>query len=463
MKKLNLSKQLCGFVSVLLAGVLIFSLAAFAAGTAAETPAEAPEEIEAEAEAEAPAELAELEDLEIINVAQTITPRDFKFVPGKKTYNVTVVEDDYAVLFTPTFEEGEIIVTSEGLDGFLCTTGTDLGNPQASGKGEMATELTIQPGDTFFLTLTQKRMAAYCADDVAAGKFAWGMEMDQDYTVTIQTAKGDYTINIHRPNSLQWASKFKRYQTDLGEIDKECEGLLQDYWLYVPEDYDEEKEYPLVLILHGGGQRLNDAADILLRYTQTTVFPKYGKEVIVLAPQAQTTTHDYTDANGWGNVSELTIFGKGAMWALKDTIDKYSVDTKKLYVGGCSMGGMGTMAFLTNYPDVFAGAIINCGGASVPEGMEPEEGAALFAEKMKDSETELLIVHAVKDPTVLYERGEQLMDALDEAGKKYEKIIYDEDTFLYPSGHFSWTPAFNSKETIEWLLAQERKTEASGF
>jgi poly(3-hydroxybutyrate) depolymerase len=442
MRKLTLSKNLCRFVTALIVGVMMTSIAAFAA--------------------EAPAATGELEDLEIINVAQTITPRDFKFNPGTKTYDIVVAEDDYGVLFTPTFEEGEIIVTSEGLDGFLCTTGTDMGNPQATGKGEMATELTVEAGETFFLTMTQKRIAAYSPDDVAAGKFAWGMECDQDYTVTIQTAAGDYTINIRRPNSLQWATKFTRDQVDLRQFGTEYEGLAQDYWLYVPDSYDGKKAYPVMLILHGAGQRFNDSSDILLRYTMATIFAKYGKDIIVIAPQAQTTTHDFEE-NGWGNVSELTVYGKGAMWALQDVIENYKIDTKKLYVGGCSMGGMGTMAVLTNYPDVFAAAIINCGAASAPEGMEASEAAEIFAEKMKDSETEILFVHAVGDPTLPYERGLALMEALDAAGKTYENVIYDENTFFYPSGHFSCTPAFADKKNINWLLAQERKTKASGF
>ncbi len=440
MKNLNLSKTLCRFVSALFIGVMLCSITAFAAETKSTA--------------------AELEDLKITNVAQTLTARDFKFNPGTKTYDIVVAEDDYGVLFTPTFTKGEITVTAEGLDGFLCTTGTDMGNPQASGKGEMATELTIKPGDTFFLTLTQKRIAAYCPDDVAAGKFAWGMELDQDYTVTLATATGDYTINIRRPNSLQWAKKFERKQVDLSQFGKDYKDLLQDYWLYVPDSYDGKKEFPVMLILHGAGQRFNDSSDILLRYTMATIFAKYGKDIIVIAPQAQTTTHDFEE-NGWGNVEELTVYGKGAMWALQDVIKNYKIDTKKLYVGGCSMGGMGTMAVLTNYPDVFAGAIINCGAASAPEGMESAEAAKIFAEKMKESETEIFFVHAEKDPVLPYERGKELMDALDAAGKKYEKLIYGEDVFFYPSGHFSWTPAFADKKTINWLFAQERKTKAS--
>lgn len=443
MKKFNLSKNVCRFAAALFAGVVLTSIAAFAAET--------------------PAAYGELEDLEIINVAQTITAKDFKFNPGTKSYDIVVAEDDYGVLFTPTFEEGEIFVTAEGLDGFLCTTGTDMGDPQASGNGEMATELTVKAGDTFFLTMTQKRIAAYSPDDVAAGKFAWGMELDQDYTVTIQTATGDYKINIHRPNSLQWAKLFKRNQVDLSQFGDDYEGMKQDYWLYVPDSYDGRKAYPVMLVLHGAGQRFNDSSDILLRYTMATIFAKYGKDVIVLAPQAQTTTHDFEAENGWGNVSGLTVFGKGAMWALQDVIKNYKVDTKRLYVGGCSMGGLGTMAVLTNYPNVFAGAIINCGAASAPEGMEAEEAAKIFAEKMKDSETEILFVHAVRDPVLPYERGLALMEALDEAGKTYEKVIYDENTFFYPSGHFSWTPAFADKKNIDWLLSQRRKTNASAF
>ncbi len=387
-------------------------------------------------------ERATLSGLEMVDVARSA---ELDFDASVTEYDLTVAEDNYAVKFTPIIEgEGTIKVTAKGLDALLTIvdeSNTDSENPDEVGQES----LEIAAGQAFYVTMTQKRLAAISENDVNLGRCAEGLEVDQDYIVTLETAGQTYTINLHRPNSAQWAEQFVRYQWELAD------GKQQDYWLYVPEDYDAEdaqKALPVVLILHGAGQRLSDSSDVLYRYMMATTFVKYGKEVIVIAPQCNNTDHD-ASVFGWADRDlAYSEFGEGAFAILQDVIANYNVDEKRIYVGGCSMGGNGTLAMLYNHPEVFAAAIIDCayhGG---------EEVAASFAEKIKDQDIDLYIVHAEHDPQVAYENTVFLRAALDAADVPYEAMIFSADEFFRPDAHFTWTPFFDHEENIDWLLAQ---------
>ena len=109
------------------------------------------------------------------------------------------------------------------------------------------------------------------------------------------------------------------------------------------------------------------------------------------------------------------------------------------------MGGFGTFEMAVEHTDEFAAIVPVCGGAN-PEKIEKLKGLPMW------------IFHAVDDPVVDYNMWcVPTIKALDKAGIEYKKTIYTEGRIFYPSGHFSWTPAYANKEMREWLFKQQRQ------
>ena len=122
-------------------------------------------------------ERATLSGLEMVDVARSA---ELDFDASVTEYDLTVAEDNYAVKFTPIIEgEGTIKVTAEGLDALLTIvdeSNTDSENPDEVGQES----LEIAAGQAFYVTMTQKRLAAISESDVNLGRCAEGLEVDQD-------------------------------------------------------------------------------------------------------------------------------------------------------------------------------------------------------------------------------------------------------------------------------------------
>ena len=115
-----------------------------------------------------------------------------------------------------------------------------------------------------------------------------------------------------------------------------------------------------------------------------------------------------------------------------------SVDQNKMYLGGLSMGGMGTFELLNRNPNTFAAAFAICGGAN-----------PAIAKKIKN--TPLWIFHGDMDQVVPYRYSIGIFEGL-----KSQKA--DVKLTLYPNvGHDSWTNAFDEPELLPWLLSRHRK------
>ncbi|MBR7092282.1 MAG: dienelactone hydrolase family protein [Clostridia bacterium] len=148
-------------------------------------------------------------------------------------------------------------------------------------------------------------------------------------------------------------------------------GMTVKYRLYLPTHYDPDKQYPLYLHLHGGGARgSNNVTQIMYDFNQLSAIlqQQSREEFIFLIPECpddrfwcDSMTYsngayhlDITDTNE----SRLT---KALMQLLTSIGERFSVDGKRLYLGGASMGGMGTYDILARYTDRFAAAWLGCG------------------------------------------------------------------------------------------------------
>jgi predicted peptidase len=198
-----------------------------------------------------------------------------------------------------------------------------------------------------------------------------------------------------------------------------------NYLLYLPADYDKQDKWPLILFLHGAGERGDNLDRVKVHGPPKLI--EHGKQFpfIVVSPQCP---------NGhWWNTELVTLS------ALLDDIEsKYKVDRDRVYLTGLSMGGFGTWALAGYSPDRFAAIIPICGG-----------GEPLLARALKN--TPVWAFHGGKDPIVPVKRSQDLIDALKRTNAEAKLTIYPEAL------HDSWTATYDNPEIYEWLLAHKRQ------
>ena len=215
------------------------------------------------------------------------------------------------------------------------------------------------------------------------------------------------------------------------------------YRIYVPADYTREKTYPLILFLHGAGERGNDNVS-QLKHAVKQMFARRSSPVyqcIVVAPQCPANEKwvnvtQWTD--GFYSTDEIEESDnlKMVLGILEEIKRKYSIDCDRVYTTGLSMGGYGSWDLITRHSELFAAAIPVCGGCDVSK-----------AERLKNFPIHTF--HGLQDPTVPPNATEAMVNALQDLGSR--KIIYTP----YPEGgHAIWEEAFATKGLFEWLVYQ---------
>ena len=221
------------------------------------------------------------------------------------------------------------------------------------------------------------------------------------------------------------------------------------YRRLLPADFKTDKKYPLILFLHGAGERGADNEKQLTHGSSLFTSPvnRGAFPAIVLAPQCA--AGDY-----WAQVavdrSSYPVgldfqYEKGPTRSLKlvmELLDSYRglpyVDSTRIYIMGLSMGGMGTFELLHRLPDVFAAAVPICGGG------DPATVAA-YAGKIP-----LWIFHGAVDQVVAPEHSLRMVNALFEAGARPGFTLYDR------VNHNSWDYAFAEPELLPWLFSHQQ-------
>jgi predicted peptidase len=194
------------------------------------------------------------------------------------------------------------------------------------------------------------------------------------------------------------------------------------YLLYLPKDYDKQKSWPLMLFLHGAGERGNDL-ELVKKHGPPKLIAA-GKEFpfIVVSPQCP--------KGCWWEPMELV--------ALLDEISgKYKVDPDRIYVTGLSMGGFGSWRLAAYAPERLAAIVPICGG-----------GETYWAREF--AHLPVWAFHGAKDTGVPLERSQAMVDALKKSGGDPKFTIYPD------AGHDSWTAAYDDPELYKWLSAQKR-------
>ena len=200
---------------------------------------------------------------------------------------------------------------------------------------------------------------------------------------------------------------------------------------------------PLVIFLHGAGERGNDnymqLKHCIKYFLDDTVTSRYP--FLLMVPQCP-------NERRWVNTdwslpehkmdSVSTAEMCGVMAVLDSLIDVGAVDSTRVYICGISMGGFGVWDALQRWPEKFTAAIPICGG-----------GDPAYAEAMKD--VPVYIFHGLQDGVVMPSRSIQMYEALRDAGNE-EAIL-----LTYPKlGHGCWDEAFSTLGLFRWLFEKKK-------
>jgi len=202
------------------------------------------------------------------------------------------------------------------------------------------------------------------------------------------------------------------------------EDISLEYLIYLPDDYNEnlQESFPLVLFLHGAGERGRD-----LELIKKHGIPKRineGKEFpfIVLAPQCPT--------SGWWNFDEY-IFSLIKM--VDGVIEMYNVDKARIYGTGLSMGGFGILSLAMQNPKIFSAIVPICGGANI--------------NKLKIlNKLPMWLFHGEKDDVYPPESSSLIYKMLRKDNPNIKLTIY------HDLGHDCWTKTYENDKMFEWLL-----------
>lgn len=242
----------------------------------------------------------------------------------------------------------------------------------------------------------------------------------------------------------EWERKFSDFE--FGAVTEGSRTL--PYRLHRPSIQEAGKSYPLVLFMHGAGERGDDNRLSLSRFTTVPFWETHP--CFVLAPQCSMHTTE-----GWPTWVD-TGFGdprhtmkasptwqlRMVMELLEKILSEHPVDRTRVYVTGLSMGGFATWEILQRSPDTFAAAMPVCGGADLA-----------FARRL--AAIPIWVFHGAKDPTVIPARSRDMVAALQQAGGSPRYTEYPD------VNHSAWVPAYGSLANWDWLFAQQKNRSVS--
>lgn len=218
------------------------------------------------------------------------------------------------------------------------------------------------------------------------------------------------------------------------------------YRLMRPEAASPGTRFPLVVFLHGAGERGDDNLAQLKYLPNWLADPEMRKQhpCFVLAPQCRGdhrwAPFDWSDKRSSPIADRPTTDLAGAIAALDRVVAEEAVDQDRVLLTGLSMGGYGSWEWAMRTPQRFAAVVPICGGGD-------ERQAARLAR------VPIWCFHGGADTVVPVERSRTMVEAIRAAGgaPKYSE--------LPGVGHDSWTPAYRDPDLIEWMFARRRSAD----
>jgi predicted peptidase len=241
----------------------------------------------------------------------------------------------------------------------------------------------------------------------------------------------------------QWQNRYEKQVFISG-----TDSLL--YRIAYPKNFDSTKTYPLILFLHGSGERGNDNEKQLVHMASYFASDSIRAlfEFITIFPQCE--ENDY-----WGSVNRREIPGglefdflpfekqnkspRLATELIEQFQKKNFVNKKKIYLSGLSMGGIGSFDILYRKPNMFAAALIICGGGN-------PNYVSNYAKKVP-----LWIFHGDKDNTVKTEYALTMAEAIKKSGGNPKVTIFP------GVGHNAWDYVPKEPKILNWLLKKVKR------
>jgi predicted peptidase len=239
-----------------------------------------------------------------------------------------------------------------------------------------------------------------------------------------------------------------RHETGFLDRTVVVNGTTYPYTVFVPRNFDRSRRWPVVLALHGAGERGNDGVR-QMQIGAAAAIRSHPDRVpaIVVFPQAP------ADTRWIGEPADA------AMLALDRTMAEFHGDPRRVYVTGLSMGGYGTYHLALAHPDRFAALAIVCGGlfphpattAVQRSPLIPNDGDPYAYVAHAIGNIPIRIFHGDADPVIPPDESRQMAEALKREGAD---VQYDE----FPGvGHNAWDRAYGDPTLWTWLFAQSRK------
>jgi predicted peptidase len=235
---------------------------------------------------------------------------------------------------------------------------------------------------------------------------------------------------------------------ETGFIDRTLtiQAVTYKYQVFVPEDWTPHRKWPVILALHGAGERGSDGllqTDVGIGTAIRT--DRDEIEAIVVMPQCA--------KNLLPPMDEL------AMTALADATKEFRGDTRRTYLTGLSMGGYGAWHLAQEHPGTFAALVVICGGIRPPIAAQkalpalakitpPDSSATYLAAATRVGKTPVWIFHGANDDIVPVTESQRMTEAMKQIGAE---VHYTE----YPGiGHPCWNKAYDEPQLFPWLFSK---------
>ena len=231
-------------------------------------------------------------------------------------------------------------------------------------------------------------------------------------------------------------------QTGFVKYDIDLDGEKYTYQVFVPQNWTADKKWPVILFLHGAGERGSEGD----RQTNVGLGPTIRRDqgsfpAVVVMPQCR--------RGIWWNDPKMEQLVAAT---LERSIEQFSGDRDHVYLTGLSMGGYGTFYFGAKNPGKFAALAPICGGIIPPRQLRQSQNSddqAPYLEAAKRIKgTPAWIFHGSADSRVPASESRKMAAALEEVGSPVKYTEYE------GVGHNSWDAAYAEPEFIPWLLSK---------
>lgn len=251
--------------------------------------------------------------------------------------------------------------------------------------------------------------------------------------------------------ALVFLGMCKEKKVDIRQFEKKTFRTESNYSLpyrfLEPDEIKKTETYPLVIFLHGSGERGIDNEKQLVHIAPSFLEDEYMENYpsFVIFPQCPKN-------ETWASVKrvddqwfvEESKYPTDAGQAVLDLIDEFirenPVDRKRIYIAGLSMGGFGTLDLIRHRTEFFAGAVSICGG-----------GNRRYVNYYK--ELPVWLFHGKEDPVVPVNLSQEMATEYKIRGMDYRYTEYPE------GGHDIWNEAWSEPELIPWLFSKKRVTQ----